>query len=302
MNDQSLKQFVALVEETPVLGAVYDGTDHLRYANAAFRSTFAVAADEMPFWDEIMRRNLRSGVGTVIKSADFESWLISTKSRRGKLPYRAFEMDLQDGRWFLMTETVNADGWMLCIATDITPLKTGRRELRQARDFALRASQTDELTGISSRRAMMGALEMLNEAVTEGRVAAGCLCILDLDLFKNVNDTFGHQIGDQVLVEFARLTQTATRRRDHFGRIGGEEFMLIFPDTSLEEATRVVERVLHIVRQARPIPVAPAFSCTCSAGIAAAIPGQTTGSLYARADLALYRAKHAGRDRLELAV
>jgi len=301
MNDQILSRLVAVQLESPVLIALYDRMDRLRYANAAFRSAFSLEAHETPSWEEIMRRNLGAGLGTVVGSMEFESWLTSTKSRRGKASFRAFEMDQVDGRWFWMTETVDADGWMLCLATDITQLRVGDRALRQAHDLALRASQTDDLTGVSSRRSMMTALEALNEAVAQGRAAPGCVCLLDLDFFKRINDSFGHQIGDQVLVEFARLVQTAMRRRDWFGRIGGEEFMLILPDTDLARAKFIVAGILEKVRKARPISEAPSLSYTCSGGIAEILPGGSVTDLYARADQALYMAKNAGRDRLEIA-
>lgn len=301
MIDPSLSQFVGLLDDTSLLAAIYDETDRLRYANPAFRKAFAIGAQEAPLWEEIMRRNKQADCGTIVKSADFDAWLISTKSRRGKQPFRSFEMDMCDGSWFMMTETVNADGWMLCIATDITQVKTGSRALRQARDSAVRASQTDELTGVSSRRAMMSALESLSAAIDSGEMASACLCIVDLDLFKKVNDTFGHQVGDQVLVAFAQQAQAVTRRRDHLGRIGGEEFMLILPDTDLSQAQLVIERLLFAVRQGRPMPMLPTMSYTCSVGIADAISGETSSALYARADQALYLAKHRGRDRLELA-
>jgi diguanylate cyclase (GGDEF)-like protein len=248
-----------------------------------------------------MRRNIGAGLGTIVGSMEFESWLTSTKSRRGKVSYRAFEMDQADGRWFWMTESVDPDGWMLCLATDITHLRVGDRALRQAHDLALRASQTDDLTGISSRRSMMSALETLNEDVAQGRVASGCICLLDLDLFKRINDSYGHQIGDRILVAFARLVQTAMRRHDRFGRIGGEEFMLIFPDTDLARAKLIVAGILAKVRKAQPIPDVPLLSYTCSGGITEILPGGSVTDLYARADRALYLAKNAGRDRLEIA-
>lgn len=92
----------------------------------------------------------------------------SAQSRRGKLPYRAFEMDLYDGRWFWMTETVQQDGWMLCVASDVTELRQGYRTLRQDRDLAVRASQTDELTGTANRRFVFAKLALQVEQVTKG--------------------------------------------------------------------------------------------------------------------------------------
>jgi diguanylate cyclase (GGDEF)-like protein len=300
MNEIS-ERLAELQEESAVLIALYDQDDRLRYANAAFRSTYALEPYETPLWAELMRRNTKAGLGTVIQAPDFEMWLISAQSRRGKLPFRAFETDVVDGRWFWMTETVQRDGWMLCIASDITAMKTSERDLRQDRDFALRASQTDELTGISNRRFMMAALE--NMVCRQGSTVSvsGCVCIIDLDLFKRINDSYGHQVGDQVLIDFSRRVHPLVRRRDSFGRIGGEEFMLVLPDTALEHGKAIIDRILDMVRVARPIPATPDFSYTCSAGLAELRPGDTAEQLYARADEALYLAKVSGRDRLKIA-
>ncbi|MBZ9791490.1 sensor domain-containing diguanylate cyclase [Rhizobium sp. 3T7] len=299
--NQISERLAELQEDSGVLIALYDQEDRLRYANSAFRSTYAIEPDETPLWSELMRRNTRAGKGTIIRTADFEVWLVSAQSRRGKLPFRAFETDVVDGRWFWMTETVQKDGWMLCIASDITHLKQSERDVRQDRDFALRASQTDELTSISNRRFMMAALESL--IARQGSANAGvvgCICIIDLDFFKRINDIYGHQFGDDVLIDFSRRVQPVIRRRDSFGRIGGEEFMLILPDTTLAQAELIIDRIIRMVRGACPIPTVPSFSYTCSAGLAELRPGETVREVYARADEALYNAKQSGRDRLKI--
>jgi diguanylate cyclase (GGDEF)-like protein len=300
MMDNISERLAALQHASPVLMALYDEDDRLRFANPAFRSAFALDADESPFWGELMRRNTIAGKGTIIRATDFETWLVSAQSRRGKLPFRAFETDLADGRWLWMTETTDEKGWMLCVANDITHIRASERDLRQDRDFALRASQTDELTSISNRRFMMAALEdiVLRQAAVDEML--GCVCIIDLDYFKRINDHFGHQTGDMVLIDFARRVHPLVRKRDSFGRIGGEEFMLILPDTTLAQGEGIVDRVLNAVRRARPIQTMPAFSYTCSAGLVELRPGETAREVYARADAALYMAKQTGRDRLKI--
>jgi diguanylate cyclase (GGDEF)-like protein len=301
MDDEVASRLGRLQAGSFVLMALYDEHDRLRYANQAFRSAFALTSDEMPFWADIMRRNTSAGKGTIIRVADFESWLVSAQSRRGKMPFRAFETDLVDGRWLWMTETVQSDGWMLCIATDITSIRTTQRSLRQDRDLAIRAAQTDELTGIANRRFMMAALEALIVSQKTAELAIGCMCIIDLDLFKRINDRFGHQTGDDVLVDFARRVHPMVRRRDSFGRVGGEEFMLVLPDTTLEEGELIVNRLLSMIRHSRPIAAMPGFSYTCSAGVADTRSSDTASGVYKRADEALYLAKQDGRDRLKIA-
>ncbi len=150
--DEVLRKLFQIYERTSVLVAAYDGFDRVRYANPAFRSAFFIEPEEELLWSDLMRRNFQARRGTIIRVEDFEAWLISTQSRRGKTGFRAYETDLVDGRWLWMTETVHSDGWMLCIASDITGLRADERTIRQDRDFAIKASHTDDLTGVANRR------------------------------------------------------------------------------------------------------------------------------------------------------
>ncbi|MEJ8570248.1 diguanylate cyclase [Microbaculum marinum] len=297
--DEALEKLAKLYESTPLLVAVYDSFDRLRYANAAFRSAFFVEPDEMLTFADLMRRNFKARRGTVISVADFEEWLVSTQGRRGKVGYRAFETDLWDGRWFWMTETVRADGWMLCVASDITDLRPDHRAVRQQRDAAIKASYTDDLTGVTNRRfAMARIADMLEHRTGDGQ--SGCLAILDLDHFKQINDRFGHHTGDMVLRDFTGLVRRFVRRTDCFGRLGGEEFALVLPDTSEAQAVLIIERILSTVRRSRPLGAQTDLAYTFSAGVAAARTRDTVTDLYARADDALYSAKEAGRNRIHI--
>jgi len=298
--DSIYDAFTDLVEHSDVLLAVYDETDRLRLANDAFRRSFHLAPGETPTWTEIMRRNHAAFRGTAIKAADLEAWLTSTQSRRGKTPFRAYETDLTDGRWLWMTETVRPNGWMLCIASEITDLRREERLLRQDRDLAMRAAQTDELTSTANRRFVFGRLEALINATMLVPGNALSVCVLDIDLFKSINDRFGHQGGDMVLRHFTHLVHRFIRRTDCFGRIGGEEFMLVMPGAPAENCLAFAEHLLAEARAAHPLPERPAVTDTCSAGVATYQPGDTAASLYGRADRALYRAKTEGRDRAHL--
>ncbi|MBP1847357.1 diguanylate cyclase (GGDEF)-like protein [Rhizobium petrolearium] len=296
--DEIVKQLLHLSARTETLIAIYDGDDRLRYANNAFRSAYFIEPDETPLWPDLMRRNFELGRGTAIR-ANFEDWLRSTQSRRGKIGYRAFETDLIDGRWFWMTETIEKNGWMLCIASDITTLRAKGRSVRQDRDQAIKASQTDELTGVANRRFVMARIEDMLVAAQHGN--EGCLAVFDIDNFKYINDRLGHHAGDLVLRDFAHRIHQNVRRTDCFGRVGGEEFILVMPETGSEESIAIVERMLSVIRFSRPLPESPDFSYTCSAGIAVCQPEDNVSDLYRRADQALYSAKMSGRDRVRAA-
>ncbi|TLX08608.1 GGDEF domain-containing protein, partial [Rhizobium sp. MHM7A] len=166
-------------------------------------------------------------------------------------------------------------------------------------DQAIKASYTDELTGVANRRFVMARVEDMLASVRHG--SSGCLAVFDIDNFKRINDRLGHHAGDLVLRDFAHRIHQNVRRNDCFGRVGGEEFLLVMPATGPEDALAMVERMLTVIRFSRPLPDSPDFSYTCSAGIAGCLPTDSASELYRRADQALYDAKMSGRDRVRAA-
>ncbi|WP_206021940.1 sensor domain-containing diguanylate cyclase [Rhodoferax bucti] len=298
--DVVTQQMALLYQQSPLMVAVFDVSDVLRYANPAFRNLFEVAPDEPATWAALMRKAYKRGVGTAIQTTDFEAWLASARSRRGKLPYRAFETDVQDGRWFCMTETVSTEGWMLCVAFETTHFQASSRRLRVDRDVALRAAQSDPLTGISNRSHVLQQLETQLAQLSTRQRPCG-LVMLDLDHFKQVNDTYGHVAGDEVLRHFAQLVASALRREDGFGRLGGEEFMLLVPNIEPADLAHKVDQLLAQVRHAAPLAEVPAFRYTCSAGLVMLSPEKDAIQNIRDADRALYAAKRSGRDRWEWA-
>lgn len=206
------------------------------------------------------------------------------------------ECDLQDGRWLWMTETVCADGNMLCIGCDLTHLRHDERMLRQQRDLALRAALTDALTGLSHRTHILVLLEEQINHVKQGTHSCDGV-LMDLDHFKQVNDRYGHEAGDTVLRHCARLRPQVLRREDCYGRIGGEEFVLL-PDATAASLNSTVQRLICLLPLYRPLEDVPDFFYTCSAGVTLLPPGDTTVSALRRADEALYAAKAQGRNCL----
>jgi len=154
----------------------------------------------------------------------------------------------------------------------------------------------DSLTNALTRRSFNDRFEQeLERCRRYGHVMA--LMIMDLDHFKRVNDTFGHQAGDQVLISFVSGVNALLRRHDQLGRFGGEEFVLMLPETSLEEAASVAERIRQLCAQNEQEPF-----CTVSIGITTFHKdSDTLDKLMARADAAMYQAKDNGRNRVETA-
>ncbi len=174
------------------------------------------------------------------------------------------------------------------------------RQLRRSRSLH-RLALTDALTGISNRRHIEHTLHM---AVDEARRKHHELTVImfDIDHFKQVNDSHGHQTGDQVLAQIVHACQGALRQFDRLGRLGGEEFLVVLPDTDLEGGLQVAERLRVAVAAARPTVAGVGLQLSISLGVAqlrSAESGVT--SLVRRADAALYHAKDNGRNRVEAA-
>ena len=283
---------------TPNLIAVFDADDRLVHANDAFRETYFADPDETPSWRQIMRDNYRCSRGALIDADDIEAWLTAAEARRGTVPFRAFEAEMTDGRLFWITETVDPQGSLLLFASEITTLKAPGRRLREERDVARRASWTDELTGIANRRYVFKTLkEWQSQQIGEKAYGDHIVALLDIDHFKGVNDSYGHDAGDTVLVRFCRTVVEGIRLQDLFGRMGGEEFLLFLPGCTTDAAVARIEELQREVRTLR-FPDAPRYRCTFSAGLCQMQPDQSLDQLINLADRRLYTAKENGRNRV----
>jgi diguanylate cyclase (GGDEF)-like protein/PAS domain S-box-containing protein len=196
----------------------------------------------------------------------------------------------KDGRlhWLRSSSALAADEEMLYArATDITELKLIEAERATLLGRVENLARSDALTGLPNRRALDEQLprEMARARRGESEL---CLAIVDLDRFKGYNDANGHVAGDELLRDCAIAWDSVLRGEDLLVRFGGEEFLVVIPDTQLEQAEEIVERL----RAATP------GEQTCSAGIAVWDGAESIDELVARADSALYVAKAGGRDCL----
>lgn len=167
-------------------------------------------------------------------------------------------------------------------------------------DKTRRLAATDMLTGLLNRRGFEGAAQaLLGFYARKGRSAT--LVLIDIDRFKDVNDSFGHFVGDEVLVGFARVLAARVGRRDLLCRLGGEEFALLMADTDASAATYAAEKMRAAIRAA-VLGLPDRRVLTASMGVAEMTAGSVAlPMLLARADAALYAAKAAGRDRVIVA-
>lgn len=175
------------------------------------------------------------------------------------------------------------------LARQNTELQTAMQRIS---DMAIR----DELTGIHNRRYLMERItEEANRCSRSG--AAFCLCMIDIDFFKKINDRCGHLGGDEVLRRVARTASQALRQADFFGRYGGEEFVMLLTDTALEGAMITAERLRKQIEGLSFAQINPELCVTVSIGVAEHPRRGETAATLQRADEALYRAKHAGRNQ-----
>ncbi|WP_335945011.1 GGDEF domain-containing protein [Pseudomonas sp. G166] len=172
------------------------------------------------------------------------------------------------------------------------------REMEQANSISTRAAQTDELTGLKSRRAFFEhAQQLYNEC--KAKRQGLCAVMLDMDHFKHINDTYGHQVGDQVLRQMGEVISSSFRATDIHGRLGGEEFAILLPNTSIEVATQIAERLVDTIAG---LIIEPVHCITASLGVASTEAcNKDLHSLMNDADKALYRAKALGRNRVAVA-
>jgi diguanylate cyclase (GGDEF)-like protein len=162
------------------------------------------------------------------------------------------------------------------------------------------AMERDGLTGLYNHNTSK---VRLTTAIRQARDSGQPLCVamVDIDFFKKINDNYGHPMGDQVIRNVSWFLRQHLRRSDLIGRYGGEEFLLVLPDTSLQQAAQMLDRIRQEFAQIHHANQEAICSATVSAGVAALLDNDTTESLVKQADVALYNAKHQGRNRVVMA-
>jgi len=188
-----------------------------------------------------------------------------------------------------MDATGQAKGCVL-VLRDITRAKKLQEELK-------RHASLDALTGLLNRRTVLGKLETALESARRYHTPLS-VSICDIDNFKAINDTFGHNAGDMVLAQYGDIVRRQLRRADFGGRFGGDEFVLVFPHTKSAGASECMERIKNELEQMKFTFDSKTHEVTCSAGVAEFVDSPTADDLVHAADQALYEAKRQGRNRI----
>lgn len=179
-------------------------------------------------------------------------------------------------------------------------IRSSNRQLRKANVELVELATRDPLTSLPNRRTVMEQFD--REAARTERYSpvnrALGISVLDIDQFKRINETYGHQAGDEILRKVSQTLEATVRKGDYIGRIGGEEFLLLFPDTSPDHAIPAANRIRKAVEALTFDELPDSVSVTVSQGIAIHQPGDTVAQTFNRANEALHQAKQSGRNRI----
>lgn len=298
------RRFRLITNHTPALIWVSDAAGKRGFFNRAWTDFTGLAAEptQAIAWQEFIHPDDLPGYLALL-----ERLLANPQRAETEFRMRSAEGDYH---WFLEKTLPRIDTGgvflgMVAAATDISDIKQAEMLLIQTnneleQEVSRRTAQleqlmlTDPLTGVGNRRYLMSRLE---DEILRARRYMRPLSIMffDIDYFKRINDTYGHAIGDMVLSCSAEALRSCLRECDQLGRYGGEEFVVLLPETSVEEAVGAAERMRAAIAgmQLAQIPE----TLTVSAGLAEWIPGESGDSLLQRSDRAMYQAKNAGRNR-----
>src|SRR5712672_3413177 len=207
---------------------------------------------------------------------------------------RALEIGVND----YLSRPIDKNELLARVRTQVRKKRYTER-LRDNVQLSIELAITDPLTGLSNRRYMEGHVgTLIEQAATRGKPLT--VLVIDIDYFKSINDSYGHDAGDDVLREFAIRIKKSVRGIDLACRYGGEEFVVLMPETDMAVATMVAERLRHRIA-GEPFPIqqsARRVEVTISIGLATLAPEEGASGLLKRADQALYRAKRDGRNRV----
>lgn len=279
-----------------------DETDAVRFVNDAFRRAFFPAAPATPFdFVDAIAAAIVAGRGIRLQSMSLQDFTARVRQmRRDGAARRDFSVDMTNGDWWWVNDYRLASGWILVVATDISNGKNEEIRLRAAHADAMVQARTDHLTGLANRRHGLETAESKLSAFKAGGSPLS-VAILDIDHFKAINDTYGHEVGDNVLTQFARTLRTSFADDVLLCRLGGEEFLVLAPGIPVERLMLNLQRILLSPTALVASHRYGGIGYTFSAGVTAAVPADSVSSLISRADGALYTAKKSGRNAIHIA-
>lgn len=289
----SERRFRELFHRSPAGTVVIDDDGTILEANDAMALLVGIACEDLlgTSYDLLVHPEERHEV------AKRRATMRGTDNAASQAHRRLLHSD-GDVRWVqvLITRIRESDRWVTLLAfDDVTAERAAKEQLEHA-------ALHDSLTGLPNRRLLQ---DRLGQAVARSARTGAMTAVLflDLDRVKSINDTFGHAVGDAVLAHIAHRLETVVRAADTVSRVGGDEFVVVCDDIGgHEQVTALADRILRLI--AEPLAVDDAVGTirvTASIGIATTTGDATADELVRAADMAMYEAKGAGRDRMVLA-
>ena len=267
-------------------------TEKFIYANPALQAKLGYSEEELKnmfFWDILAEEHKETAKDAIKKGLvdiDYKHYVT----------FKVFKKTGEELWMYIYAGSALYKGKRVRIATftDITELVQLRKQLEKEKESYKNISEKDDLTGIFNRRKFKSSLERLIKIAARYKRPLS-LVMFDIDRFKEINDNFGHQAGDSVLRELTALVGTTLRDTDILARYGGEEFMVIMPETDINDAENIAERIRksvenHIFKYTT--------SVTISLGVGRYADGEDADGFIKRVDGALYKAKQGGRNRV----
>jgi len=281
--------FESLFTQLPEALAVFDYEGRITGANPEFSNLFGYSLEEL-IGEDISRLvaprdRLEEAISIRKRVTSGETIRLETVRRRKD--GNTFQVSMQSSPVIVEGNHIG----FYIIYRDVSNIKETEDRLRKL-------ATTDPLTGLFNRRHFRDLAEKeIHRAERYGRPL--CLLMIDIDYFKTVNDTYGHDTGDQVLRHLAEIGLDTLRIPDVFGRIGGEEFAILLPDTDSKGGEKMAERLRKRIEDTPFLTQTGQIPFTISGGISAAPPhSKTVDQLLKEADEAMYRAKRTGRNRI----
>ena len=282
-----------VVETIPDGIATYDASDRLLLCNRAFKDFYQVASPaitEGASVESIIDYALEQGqFGEATEAPEwYRSWR-HARQHGHRRPNKSMMQQLGDGRWLKVQERRSQTGHLVSICTDVTDIKNAESLIKLQ-------AERDPLTGLANRAVFQ---ERLTRALDRDRRSAGmgALILIDLDKFKDINDTLGHDAGDDLLVEIGGRLKKGARRSDLVARLGGDEFAIVLP--ALPSRKELIDTISRIrTNLGKPVKLGRKI-VTVGSSIGIAIfprDGLTPKALLKNADIALYEAKARGRN------
>lgn len=249
--------------------------------------------------DEVIEQAHRQGTGVNLEGQTLNEFLDFIRSNQRQYSQHEFVLPTMDNKYYKLSRITISSGEHVVFGTDITELVDTQKQLEQTLEQLDSLANTCDLSGIPNRRHIM---DCLNKEFCRAKRYGSTFAVViaDIDHFKKVNDTYGHGVGDQAIIHFAELISENLRDSDMIGRVGGEEFAILLPNTNLQQAQIYADRVREEVANT-PLVLGSKerLALTSSFGLAEfSATDKSVSDLFNRADKALYKAKEAGRNQV----